>query len=538
MVALGSEVERAVGFANVLFSTSFFKPWKRRFLRLTVHPTLATLTMHKSPTVPSLGLITLTPYSTVRLMDHKGRTAIRIESDEAHDHPDVWYINPLSTDEITKWLDALRNAINTLQAELRRLRESPAAPPAKPLVALGPLPLPPLPSSPRGVTFSPELGNDGLSELGPPALPTPLQYPQQQQQYATMPQHQPQYTHHHPPPPLQRAATEPTNLQFPPSRTASNGGSGHLPPRGYAALAADIPLPASTTSSPAGSAVGTNFPPRRTPHHHAAGSSSSSGPAPPRFPRSTSVPRLQSESTMGLRKSTSSPPPPPLPRTAASSSTNFPPPRRAPSSRAPAPRDETDDVIDQYQYTSLPSPRDATSFRRPPYGNLVSTAPTLPSLPPRAPSPHGWIPSSSNPSSPAASTDRGSVPSPFFRVRELSHDGAGSGRPESPSSSAPPSLDRGPDAFPLRAVGPGRRPAVPVAGGMTRASPPPLRTMASTSEIGTAGTAMGRDGAPVRGRSLFPQTHDVSRAAQVRDRVNAAGSQQGGGHQAGHQASW
>ncbi|KAI9224927.1 hypothetical protein BC828DRAFT_241385 [Blastocladiella britannica] len=126
-------VRETTGAVHVHFAATFFFPWKRRFLRLSLRPTLATLSMHKSAENPPAGMLHITPFTTVQVVDYKGRTAVRVESDAAADHPHVWHFVPASGDlDLPSWLAALRSAIMAMQAELRRAM---APPPSVPVIS-------------------------------------------------------------------------------------------------------------------------------------------------------------------------------------------------------------------------------------------------------------------------------------------------------------------------------------------------------------------------------------------------------------------
>ncbi|KAJ3374772.1 hypothetical protein GGF31_006670 [Allomyces arbusculus] len=122
----------AEGPALVYVPSSFFRPWKKRHLRLLAHATHANLAVHKRPptsstesesAVPSAAAaatLTLTPFSTVQVVEFKGRTALRIDADPALDDH-VWHIVP-ADNALAKWLEALRGAVRGLQEELQRQR--------------------------------------------------------------------------------------------------------------------------------------------------------------------------------------------------------------------------------------------------------------------------------------------------------------------------------------------------------------------------------------------------------------------------------
>ncbi|KNE62532.1 hypothetical protein AMAG_07744 [Allomyces macrogynus ATCC 38327] len=115
-------VERAAGYCNIYDPSAFFHPWRRRFVRLAAHPAQATLSIHQAPTVPALALMQLAAGSAVRIVDYRGRTCVRVDAPAASRSADavVWHLNPLSAEDLGRWLDALRAAVLALQMEQRR----------------------------------------------------------------------------------------------------------------------------------------------------------------------------------------------------------------------------------------------------------------------------------------------------------------------------------------------------------------------------------------------------------------------------------
>ncbi|KNE68817.1 hypothetical protein AMAG_13457 [Allomyces macrogynus ATCC 38327] len=122
----------AEGPALVYVPSSFFRPWKKRHLRLLAHATHANLAVHKRPPTSSTesesavpaasaaATLTLTPFSTVQVVEYKGRTALRIDADPALDGH-VWHIVP-ADNALARWLEAIRGAVRGLQEELQRQR--------------------------------------------------------------------------------------------------------------------------------------------------------------------------------------------------------------------------------------------------------------------------------------------------------------------------------------------------------------------------------------------------------------------------------
>ncbi|KNE65780.1 hypothetical protein AMAG_09757 [Allomyces macrogynus ATCC 38327] len=115
-------VERAAGYCNIYDPSAFFHPWRRRFVRLAAHPAQATLSIHQAPTVPAVALMQLAAGSAVRIVDYRGRTCVRVDAPAASSSADAvaWHLNPLSSEDLGRWLDALRAAVLALQMEQRR----------------------------------------------------------------------------------------------------------------------------------------------------------------------------------------------------------------------------------------------------------------------------------------------------------------------------------------------------------------------------------------------------------------------------------